>query len=104
MKRQDSFDMGCDIAISIVNTLLEVFECPIDIVMVHGNHDVTRTYYLGKLLSAYYSDNVNVSVDDSKNPRKYYQRGSSLIGYTHGDEENVNNLPLIMTRECRDVR
>jgi hypothetical protein len=34
--------------------------------------------------------------------RKYHRYGDVLLGYTHGDMEPVQSLPLIMADECPD--
>jgi hypothetical protein len=67
--------------------------------MVPGNHDYERNFYLGDSLEGWFYNNPNVTVDNSANPRKYYKYGQVLIGYTHGNEEKVTDLPLIMAHE-----
>lgn len=73
---------------------------PVDIVIVQGNHDYQKCFYLGEVLEAYYTLDKNVTIDNEINsPRKYYKFGKTLFGYTHGDKEKMFNLPLTMAVE-----
>ena len=69
---------------------------PVDIVWVPGNHDPQTSYYLCKILEAYYRTTDDVTVDVSPMVRKFITYGVSLIGMTHGSEEKIADLPLIM--------
>jgi hypothetical protein len=84
----------------IVDNILKLSQiAPIDIVMIPGNHDYERNFYLGDSLEGWFYNNPNVNVDNSPSPRKYYKYGSVLIGYTHGNEEKITDLPIIMAHE-----
>lgn len=72
---------------------------PVDVVMVPGNHDFEKVFYLGDALEGWFNNNPNVQVDNSPSPRKYYTYGKCLIGFTHGDKEKPLNLPVIMATE-----
>jgi hypothetical protein len=72
---------------------------PVDVVVVQGNHDYERMFYMGEMISAYYRNNKNVKVDNSPEPRKYYKYGHCLLMYTHGDKEKAADMPLIMATE-----
>ena len=75
---------------------------PVDVMIVTGNHDEQRTFYLGDALECWYHNNVNVKVDNSPKKRKYYDYGNTLIGYTHGKDEKVDRLPMILATEAKD--
>lgn len=72
---------------------------PVEVLYVPGNHDPQTSFFLANVLSAWYRNCESVNVDTGGSPRKYYRYGTSLIGFTHGDEENLNSLPLIMATE-----
>jgi len=72
---------------------------PVEVLWVPGNHDPETSYYLAKIINAYYHNSDDVSVDFSPTVRKYYRYGSTLLGFTHGNEEPHNNLPTIMADE-----
>lgn len=72
---------------------------PVDIVIVPSNHDFQSIFYLGDLLECYYEKNKNITVDNQPKARKYIQYGKCGLGFTHGNEENHNDLAMIMLRE-----
>jgi hypothetical protein len=94
---QKTFRTGRSLVIENVNKLTQI--APVDIVMVPGNHDFEKTFYLGDSLEGWFHNNENVTVNNSPNPRKYYSYGKVMIGFTHGDKEKIADLPLIMAQE-----
>ena len=72
---------------------------PVDVIVVSGNHDYERMYYIGDVVSGWFRNDPNVSVDNSDDPRKYYQYGTNMLMFTHGDKEKAQNIPLIMATE-----
>ena len=72
---------------------------PVDVIIVNGNHDEERMFYIGDVLKAYYSENPSVSVNNNGEYRKYYQYGTNMLMWTHGDKEKHSELPLIMATE-----
>ncbi len=76
---------------------------PVDIKMVPGNHDELTCYHLGEILDAIYEKDKHVTVDNVAKLRKYYEFGTNLFGFTHGDSEKVSELPLLMAREKPDA-
>lgn len=78
---------------------------PVDVVTVEGNHDQYSTYWLGKVVAAWFKNHQNVFVDamyDSGDPapRKYYQFGNNLLGLDHGNNVKPADLALIMATEA----
>lgn len=72
---------------------------PVKVVVVRGNHDEDKSWYLGEVLNAIYEDNENVEIDNGAKNRKYVHYHNCLIGLTHGDKEKAANLPGIMAQE-----
>ena len=72
---------------------------PVDVLMVSGNHDEEKVFYLGEVLSGIFAKTKGVTVDNEPMMRKYYHYGQNLIGFTHGNCEKHANLPLIMATE-----
>jgi len=81
-------------SIDYLNTI-----APVDVIVVQGNHDWERMFYVGEMIKAYYSGSSSINVDNSPNPRKYYMYGQCLLMYTHGDKEKASEMPLIMATE-----
>jgi len=44
-------------------------------------------------------NNPNIEIDNSYEPRKYYQYGNTLMGWDHGDNIKPRDYPLIMATE-----
>ena len=72
---------------------------PVDVVVVQGNHDFERMFYVGEVLDAMYHNNKNVNVDNNLDTRKYYEYGTNMIMFTHGDREKAQELPLLIATE-----
>ena len=72
---------------------------PVDVIVISGNHDYERMFYLGDVIDAYFNGNESVTVDNSFEGRKYYKHDEVLLGFTHGDNEKMHELPLIMATE-----
>lgn len=92
-----TFNRGRLLIVKQVDKLTAI--APVDLVIVPGNHDTERAFYLGEALACWYRNCKDVTVDNAPKPRKYYRYGSNLIGYTHGNEEKVLDLPVIMASE-----
>jgi hypothetical protein len=73
--------------------------CPVDIVVVPGNHDEHAAFHLGEIIATRYDGVKHVRVDNGAKLRKYYDFGVNLFGFAHGDKEKINELPLLMARE-----
>lgn len=75
---------------------------PVEVIWIPGNHDPQTSYFMCRILAAYFRNTPGVTVDVTPPPRKYRRYGSTLIGFTHGNEENHRDLPTIMAAERRD--
>ena len=71
----------------------------VEIIIVQGNHDFTRSYYLGMAIKQRYLSAPDITVNLGEEPRKYTVWGNSLVCFTHGDNEVKGKLPLIISRE-----
>lgn len=91
----------CEVHRRAIRRLLEV--APVDAVIVPGNHDELTSFHMGELLAATFDGHKHVKVDNGPKLRKYYDYGINLFGFTHGDSERVNELPLTMAREVPDL-
>lgn len=92
-----SYTDGVKLLVEAIDYLQTI--APVDVLVVPGNHDNTRCYYMGEYLSAWYKDCANVTINNEPKSRKYYTYGLNLIGFSHGNEEKHKDLPLIMATE-----
>lgn len=73
---------------------------PVDVLVIPGNHDLQKSFFLGETLAAWYRNDKNVSVNNSATSRKYYLYGKVLLGFTHGDKEHNGSLRMLMPGEA----
>lgn len=95
---QRSFVRG----VKVVRAAIEMCRqhAPVDVVVVSGNHDATRAFYLGEVLSAVYANTKDVTVDNTPRTRKYIRWGTVLLGLAHGDRVKHAALPNLMAGEA----
>lgn len=73
---------------------------PTRVVIVPGNHDELSLFTMGDALACWFRNHQGVFVDNRPLPRKYYRYGGNLFCFTHGNNEKLADLPLIMAREA----
>jgi len=90
---QQVFREGRKIITDAISMLEQV--APVKIIIVPGNHDFQKSFFLGDVLEVKYENNQNVTVNNSPNPIKYYEYGNNLIGYCHGEIQIGRLLSLM---------
>ena len=103
LRWQKTFKVGNILLIDAINYLKQT-GVPVDVMVIPGNHDFERSYYMGEFLSAWFKDDEMVSVDNHASPRKYYRFGKVLLGFTHGSEEKEDSLTMLMSSEKESKR
>lgn len=98
---QKTFRMGRQLAVEVIDMCSAI--APVDVIMMPGNHDEERLFYLGEVISSWYGNNPNVDVDNRAIHRKYYPYGKNLIGFAHGADEKLNQLPMLMANDVPDL-
>lgn len=95
---QKVFDASVDSSIWAIDTcLLEYGQ--VEVVMVPGNHDYLATFHLGEILKAWYRNVPNVTINNSPNPRKYWEYGVNMLLMTHGNKGKLENYDKTMAAE-----
>ena len=94
---QHSFTHGRRLLVRAIDHLREV--APVHVIHVGGNHDFERGFYLADALACWFHRQKDVTFDMAPTVRKYFRWGAVLIGFTHGDKEQVKELPLTMAIE-----
>jgi hypothetical protein len=94
---QNTFRKGRELLINNIQKLSQI--APVEVKVIPGNHDYERSFYLGDSLEGWFHNNQNVTIDNNPSPRKYSIFGKNLIGFTHGNNEKVTDLPMIMAQE-----
>jgi len=98
LRWQKTFDVGTRLLIDAIN-LLKQSGVPVDVVVIPGNHDFERSFYMGSVLQAWFTHDINVNINNGASPRKYYRFGNLLLGLTHGNEEKEASLPMLMATD-----
>jgi len=98
LRWQKTFDVGTRLLVDAIN-LLKQSGVPVDVVVIPGNHDFERSYYLGSYLEAWFNQDPLVNINNGASPRKYYRYGNLLLGLTHGSEEKEASLPMLMATD-----
>ena len=99
LRWQKAYQTGRELIVECID-YLRTF-APVDVLIVPGNHDGTRMYYIGDSIACWYHGVSGVNVINNASPRKYYTFGSVLLGFTHGTEEKIASLPIIMSQETK---
>ena len=98
---QKTFRKGCNLVIWMIDMFSQI--APVDVLMIPGNHDEERNFYMGVALEYWYHNNVNVHIDNKAAKQKYYSFGKNLIGFAHGADEKLERLPLMMAVDRPDL-
>jgi hypothetical protein len=96
---EKTFNRGRQLAVELVDMVAEL--APVKVVMLRGNHDDQRSYYLGDSLSCWYHNSKRVQIDNLAYPRKYVNWGRVLLGFAHGDKEKKYTFPMLMAEEAK---
>lgn len=91
-----TFRLGRQLLVRMIDQLYQV--APVKILIIPGNHDRTRSFYVGDSIESYYNNNKNVTVDNLARINKYHIYGNTLIGFNHG-EVKMEKLSNIMPYE-----
>lgn len=98
---QKTYRRGRELAVHMIEMCSQI--APVDVLIIKGNHDEEKSFYMGDGLCCWFHNNPNVHIDNGAMSRKYYLYGHSLIGFTHGDEEKLDKLPSLMPTEVPDL-
>jgi len=98
---QKTFKKGREICVWMIDACSQI--APVDVLMIPGNHDQQRSFYLGDSLYSWYHNSQDVKIDNSAMAIKYYDYGNTLLGFTHGDDTNLKDLPLRMAVDVPDM-
>ncbi len=96
-----TFSKGCKLARTIIDKCATI--APVDVLVITGNHDEQRSFYMGEVLDAYYTNSKNVTVDNSPRNRKYRLVGKTLLGFAHGYYEKLDKLGSVMADEAPEL-
>ena len=90
-----AYEMGFELLIKCISKVKQ-FCNKLRIILIPGNHSVTKEFYLAHGLEMYFKSDKNITFDRSKLDQKVYKYGETLLCFSHGN--NVNDkLPLVFS-------
>lgn len=98
---QKTFRKGRELCVWMIDTCAQI--APVDVLIIPGNHDQQRSFYLGDALECWYHNSENVNINNSARGTKYYDYGFNLIGFTHGYDTPMNKMPAIMALDVPEL-
>jgi len=89
----DAYEKVFDAMVKSIQYLSEFCEKGVHVILVQGNHDRTKSYYMAHGLEMFFADDPTVTFDRSVNINKAYVYGNTFLGFNHGNNLN-DKLPL----------
>jgi hypothetical protein len=87
------YELGFALLVDTIKALKKVCK-EIHVVLVQGNHDRTKSYYLAHALDVYFNSDPNIYFDREHSVVKATMLGETFIGYHHGNCK-IEDLPLL---------
>lgn len=90
----EEYEMGFGLLSGTIEYLLT--QCKeLEIVLVQGNHDRTKGFYVAHALEVYFKNNKNIKFQRHHSTTKAVVLGNTFIGYHHGNSCKIDDLPLL---------
>ena len=87
------YEEGFDLLITAINYIQEVAN-EVEVILVQGNHDRTKSFYLAHALDVFFRNNEKISFQREHSTTKSVMLGNTFIGYHHGNCK-IDELPLL---------
>lgn len=100
MKWQKLYLTGVNMLIKAIDKLSTL--APVKTFYIASNHSRQTDYYAICTLNAWFRNYSNVEVDITPHTRHYERYGVNLIGFAHSYYEKKQNLPYLMSIECKE--
>jgi hypothetical protein len=89
----EEYEVGFDLLVRCI-TLMKTICNKLTVILVPGNHDRTKGFYLAHALEVYFKGLPSISFLRNKNNEKAVILGNTFIGYHHGNCK-IEQLPLL---------
>lgn len=87
------YEYGFDLMVKTIDFLRNHCE-ELEVVLVQGNHDRTKSFYLAHALSVFFGSDDSITFQRNHSVTKSVILGNTFIGYHHGNCK-IDELPLI---------
>ena len=89
----NEYEEGFDLLVRAIAFLESVSE-NVEVILVQGNHDRTKSFYLAHALEVFFNRNKNINFQREHSTTKSIVLGKTFIGYHHGNCK-IDELPLL---------
>ncbi len=89
----NEYEEGFDLLVTAIS-LLNVYADDVEVILVQGNHDRTKSFYLAHALEVYFSNKSSIRFQREHSTTKVTLLGNTFIGYHHGNCK-IEDLPLV---------
>jgi hypothetical protein len=89
----NEYEQGFDLLVEAI-IYLSILGKEVEVVLVQGNHDRTKSFYLAHALSVFFEKNKNITFQREHSTTKSIVLGNTFIGYHHGNCK-IDELPLL---------
>lgn len=93
MEYDSEYELGFSILVDSIN-IQRKYCNNVTVVLVPGNHDRTKSFYLAHALEIYFKEQEDVKFLRGSSPIKALTLGNTFIGYHHGNCK-IEQLPLL---------
>lgn len=95
-----AYEEGFDLLVQTITELSHKAK-NVEVVLVQGNHDRTKSFYLAHALEVFFKSYDNVKFDRENSNTKWVVLGNTFIGYHHGNHVKIDGLPLYFATDER---
>lgn len=88
-----AYELGFDLMVKAIS-LVKEFSKRVDVILVQGNHDRTKEYYLAHGLAVYFRNESSIIFNREFTTVKHIVLGNTFVGYHHGNTR-IDDLPLL---------
>lgn len=89
----EEYEVGFDLLVKTI-IFLKKYARKVKVVLVPGNHDKTKGFFLAHGLEVFFREDKSISFLRNKDNDKYVVLGNTFIGYHHGNCK-IEQLPLL---------
>jgi hypothetical protein len=93
MDYASEYELGFNILVDTIK-MLKANSDHVEVILVQGNHDRTKSYYLAHALDIYFKEDKNISFVREEGLIKATVVGNTFIGFHHGNCK-IDALPLL---------
>lgn len=76
----------------------------VEVVLIQGNHDRTKSFYLAHALEVFFKPTRNVIFQRENSNTKFVVLGNTFIGYHHGNHVKIDGLPLYFATDHKSSK